>query len=360
MKISKESDFGKIAVFKKDTIDIMSLIASNYCVPTKTIIADYRDNRSMLSYLFDMTSNPYCKASIVLRLTAIDSFYSTNAEYSYFSIEEMAEKIISIGDEKAAADYFYDMVTSQVPCDIRGLFKEKYGIRKNLSEGSQQPSLLSKYAYYQVRKWREKYPLGFPIYDSLACEMYPVLASRLGKGRRNFLSSSEKDPETGSTDNNLEISMYIKALDDTRSVLFSSNNNLFQGYQQFDIQDALLWYMGKLNGGNLSLLMSRKDYTRFIKNLGINALPKTDNIFEERFSDYNRRMYEEYSSTFSNDRIVSKKISTTKDSITKVTYKADVNSMIHYKMTHSANSAFNGLDREEYFKTLLTYYIKYF
>lgn len=114
-------------------------------------------------------------------------------------------------------------------------------------------SLLSKYAYYLLLQHSEKYPLGFPIYDSLALEQYPKLCKRLGlKPRTNI-----KD----------DIDDYIDALDEVRQLLF--DNNQKYTLQQFDLLDAYLWRMGKLDSGNVSLLLSRKEYTQFIENIGL-------------------------------------------------------------------------------------------
>ena len=138
----------------------------------------YTQQRAMINQIFAMTSGTsYNVPSIMLRLTVIDSLYSTNAQYSYFSIEDMANKISGLGDEKAAAEYFYSLVMGEG--DEKHLFSSRYGIRKNCEDGSQQISLMSKYAYYVLIQNPAKYPLGFPIYDSLAIEMYPLVCSKV-------------------------------------------------------------------------------------------------------------------------------------------------------------------------------------
>lgn len=95
--------------------------------------------------------------------------------------------------------------------------------------------------------------LGFPIYDRLAIS-------------KNSINNS---------DDNICIEDYIKALNKLRKVIFSiEKDKLFKDYQQYDILDAYLWRMGKLDGGNYSLLLDRNDYQRFIKNLGLNNSTK--------------------------------------------------------------------------------------
>ena len=251
---------------------IISEELSREVVPLKS--ATYKDQKVLISALFD-SSRGYNSGIIMLRLVVIDSLYSTNASYSYFSFEEMAEKIYNLGSEEDAQRYFYQIAKGDE--DKYNLFKEAYGIQKNLSEGSKQMSLLSKYAYYALYN-QKQYPLGFPIYDRLALDAYPTVCKMLGIEQHTEIAN--------------DICNYVAALDNVRTILFG-NNDLFQGqYQQFDILDAYLWRMGKFSGGNLSLLLGREDYVTFIKNLGLNANPIVGrkNAFYEKDSDYKSRM----------------------------------------------------------------------
>ena len=251
---------------------IISEELSREVVPLKS--ATYKDQKVLISALFD-SSRGYNSGIIMLRLVVIDSLYSTNASYSYFSFEEMAEKIYNLGSEEDAQRYFYQIAKGDE--DKYNLFKEAFGIQKNLSEGSRQMSLLSKYAYYALYN-QKQYPLGFPIYDSLALDAYPIVCKMLGIEQHTEIAN--------------DICNYIAALDNVRTILFG-NDDLFQGqYQQFDILDAYLWRMGKFSGGNLSLLLGREDYVTFIKNLGLNANPIVgrENAFYEKDSEYKSRM----------------------------------------------------------------------
>lgn len=251
---------------------IISEELSREVVPLKS--ATYKDQKVLISALFD-SSRGYNSGIIMLRLVVIDSLYSTNASYSYFSFEEMAEKIYNLGSEEDAQRYFYQIAKGDE--DKYNLFKEAYGIQKNLSEGSKQMSLLSKYAYYALYN-QKQYPLGFPIYDSLALDAYPTVCKMLGIEQHTEIAT--------------DICNYVAALDNVRTILFG-NDDFFQGqYQQFDILDAYLWRMGKFSGGNLSLLLGREDYVTFIKNLGLNANPLVgkENAFYEKDSEYKSRM----------------------------------------------------------------------
>ena len=70
----------------------------------------YVQQRAMINQIFATTSEDnYNTQSIMLRLIVIDSLYSTNAAYSYFSFEEMANAIKGLGNENEVADYFYSI-----------------------------------------------------------------------------------------------------------------------------------------------------------------------------------------------------------------------------------------------------------
>ena len=228
----------------------------------------YTQQRAMINQIFKMTSEDnYNVASIMLRLTVIDSLYSTNAQYSYFSIEDMAKRIyMSLNkSEEEAADYFYSLVTEKNKKDKKKLFSSTYGIRKNCEDGSQQMSLMSKYAYYVLIQNPVKYPLGFPIYDSLAIQMYPRVCEKIG------IDSISKSTISQTIEN------YIMALDKVRATLFAEGD--FEGYQQYDLLDAYLWRMGKVNNGNYSLLLTRGEYKQFVKNLRINNIRNKEDSY---------------------------------------------------------------------------------
>lgn len=260
--------FGKNLIeflnFKIEILEVMRLIAEDINSEKSKDIFTYNQQRAMINRIFQMKE--YDKGAIMLRLTVIDSLYSTNAAYSYFSIEDMAEKILALKTQDKAKSHFDSLVSLNMDTN---LFSGKYGIRKNLAEGSKQPSLMSKYAYYQLLQDPQNYPLGFPIYDSLAIKMYPVVCKAIGitpESKSNITISANADSPN--------ICHYIEALNKLRIALFNGNC-LFYDMQQFDILDAYLWRMGKIDEGNFSLLLSREDYTQFIKNLGLKESAET-------------------------------------------------------------------------------------
>lgn len=72
-------------------------------------------------------------------------------------------------------------------------------------------------------------------------------------------------PQTAQTLQSGSIGEYISALNELREEIFGAGSTaLFCGLQQFDILDAYLWWMGKLEGGNFSLLLTEGEYKMLI------------------------------------------------------------------------------------------------
>lgn len=128
--MAKSSKIELFPKMKKLVQGLLPLLDSQLSVKEVNAELTYIEQR-MINSLFVKNSNLSYMAQVILRLTVIDSLYSTNAAYSYFSIEEMPEKILSLGDEEEAADYFYNIATRKQTGKI--LFEERYGIHKNLT-----------------------------------------------------------------------------------------------------------------------------------------------------------------------------------------------------------------------------------
>ena len=259
--------------------DVMTLLAQTITankgkIDTKGL--PYNNQRAIISRLFDEKrvqgqgqgldlgqGQGYVQDHILLRLVVLNSYYSTNADYSYFSLERLAERIIHETTQFAAKsgklpnDYFYDIVLQNLgkPTTIgKNFFEASYGIKKNGTPGVTLKSLISKYAYYCMMMDTKRYPLGFPIYDRLARESYHKVMKALGL-----------KPQTDQRLKNGSIGEYISALNELREEIFGAGSTaLFCGLQQFDILDAYLWWMGKLEGGNFSLLLTEGEYKMLI------------------------------------------------------------------------------------------------
>ena len=235
---------------KTDVLDVMRKIELHIHAMAGVLAYTYVEQRNMIKCVFNNPAR-YDLSTVMLRLTVIDSLYSTNAAYAYFSIEELAKAILDLGSEEDAKTYFKKIARGKD--DDQNLFGRTYGIRKNTQKGGKLISLVSKYAYYTLL-CDESDALGFPIYDSLAIEMLP----KLGNVLRVSTEFKNKD----------RIKEYVVCLNALREALFGKDTNQrFERLQQFDILDAYLWRIGKLTHGNYSLLFTKKDYETFFENV---------------------------------------------------------------------------------------------
>ena len=161
--------------YQQDALDVMkelcNILTSNTAKPCQQTAAmqnevsvqtGYTQQCVVINDLFRMTGDEkYSLYNIMLRLTVIDSLYSTNARYNHYGIEQLAVAIWNLSSERAASDYFYSIACGGK--DTRKLFSSVYGIRKNLDDGNRLHSLISKYAFYAVRQDPNAYPLGSMI-----------------------------------------------------------------------------------------------------------------------------------------------------------------------------------------------------
>lgn len=264
--------------------EVMALLAQTITANPGEIDLEgipYNNQRSVISKLFSGNGKNQgeeqgsCQSQqehILLRLVVLNSYYSTNAAYSYFSLEELAQRIIDETTafaqmpkaQKLSDNFFYHILLQNINNPSKyvkvkeALFKAPYGIKKDAAPGALLSSLISKYAYYCLLTNTTSYPLGFPIYDSLARESYQKVMKALGLKPNTAQSLViQKNSES--------VGAYIVALNDLRMAIFGKGSTaLFHGLQQFDILDAYLWWLGKLERGNLSLLLTKSEYKMLI------------------------------------------------------------------------------------------------
>lgn len=215
--------------------------------------------------VFENTKNE-TKEDILVRLTLIDSMYSTQMSRRYYALEELAEflAILSEGKQGKLRQKFLDFVKEPEKKlsffnsifkerDEKGelvevkknLFSECYGIGKDGRRKGVAISLISKYAYFET-------DFQFPIYDSIACEMYPLVWCHCGFDKKSMPKLKCYNDE-GNILGDKTIVEYVKAVNVIIEKLESSHLN----YDRFD---RFLWFVGKIRRGNLSLVLSREDY----------------------------------------------------------------------------------------------------
>ena len=144
--------------------------------------------------VFEHTKNE-TKEDILVRLTLIDSMYSTQMSRRYYALDELADFLVKLSDGKQGKlkQMFLDFAkdpekhlslfdfTFKIDKETikKNLFSESYGIGKDGSDKGVAISLISKYAYFETE-------YKFPIYDSIACEMYPMVWHHCGFDKKSM------------------------------------------------------------------------------------------------------------------------------------------------------------------------------
>ena len=91
----------------------------------------------------------------------------------------------------------------------------------------------------------------FPIYDTIACEMYPLVCRKCGFDKCKKMSLTVK--ENGKIQGEQTMIAYVKAINSLIEQLNYKNLN-------YDLLDRFLWFVGKIRRGNLSLILTREEY----------------------------------------------------------------------------------------------------
>lgn len=171
---------------------------------------------------------------VVSRLTLIDSFYSTQINSKrLFGIDDITDKIVEIseGNDEILINKCRDFLKSSSSQDtIKELFEQNYGIHKTGLHAGKAPSLISKYLYYLTN-------YEFPIYDNLAFSSYKKLNA-------HFALSLPDLKE------NFDISYFD---------CFTHLNNI-SNIKNIEKLDNLLWLVGKITQGSLSIIIDKKNY----------------------------------------------------------------------------------------------------
>ena len=211
----------------------------------------FSSDKSAIESIFLMTKNRSLP-DLVLRLTVIDSMYSTQMNRRYYALQELAEKLYCLNQIKPLPTLFREFIEKKrdthlfdgkIGSEKFNLFAEKYGIGKDGSDKGVAVSLISKYAYFETN-------YGFPIYDSIACEMYPRIWKYCGwKDKTPVLTIKDSCQQMVGDDT---IVNFVEAIDELIKRL--------GGNISYDHLDRLLWFVGKIYRGNLSLVLDRKNY----------------------------------------------------------------------------------------------------
>ena len=234
----------------------------------------FSQDKDTIEKLFQATKS-LRKTDIFTRLTVIDSLYSTHMNRRYYGLDELADSLFTLAKEKKTTTKKLFKVFASNPkkelfdfhkagnCKETNLFDEKYGIGKDGRDKGIAISLISKYAYFDTDR-------QFPIYDSIACEMFPLLWKYCGlESKIPKLIIRKKN--TQHIEASATMVAYVEAINTIKSKL--------GGVGSYDYLDRLLWFTGKIKRGNLSLVLSRDQYIQCVEYSRDNHLFKETDEF---------------------------------------------------------------------------------
>ena len=204
---------------------------------------NFSTNKEIIQSIFN--NNKYCfkenKNDILLWLTIIDSFYSTNMSRRYFWLEELAKKILIFEKEGISEKIKNEGIIIFIEEYLNKILdKEEWiwhiWIWKQWNELWHSLSLITKYLYFRTN-------FNFPIYDNLVLNELKI---------NNIKVSLENN------ENN-----YFKILNDFKGEF---NNS-------FDTLDKVLWLSWKIRKWNFWLIFKNKKlYLEFLKELKLYKL----------------------------------------------------------------------------------------
>lgn len=206
----------------------------------------YSSDKQAISELFEKT-NEDTEENILLCLTVIDSMYSTQMNRRYYGLEDLAKAMYTLKEEKKRSlkDMFVELAnssdTSMFDYSGGNLWADSYGIGKDGQDKGAAISLISKYAYFTTK-------YQFPIFDSIVCETLPSLSTYLGMKKPKMKCMDKKQNIIG---------------DDTMKIFIKVINSFVHELSDaisYDSLDRLLWFVGKIRRGNLSLILSKDEY----------------------------------------------------------------------------------------------------
>lgn len=213
----------KIDDFKNDIKLAVKILNEN---------TEYSYCRNLIDKVFK-DNNHYDKKDVYIRLTVIDSLYSTNMSKRLFGISDLAEKIFAIGNDKKINEEI-EKYKKDETSKIDDLLKGTYGIKKDGKEAGHARSLISKYLYFVTNH-------NFPIEDSLVKKNLHKVLKYYG------LDENKK--------NEVLLKQIVKLCNDPSI--------------RFDEFDNFMWLFGKINNGSLSLITDKDKCEKIIGTIDV-------------------------------------------------------------------------------------------
>ena len=217
-----------------------------------------------------------------LRLSIIDSLYSTQMGKRIYGIETIVNSIRNISHSDSKLRYLFINYLDNEDCKDtihKLLFVDIFGYNKKGAGYGVATSLISKYAYFLTN-------YKFPIFDSMVNKVYPIIAEKY----------KIKLPKKISKSKNNNFFQIMKILNKESRI------------NDFDKLDKLLWLYGKIAFGSLSFLLTEQNYIDLVSD--IEFLPNEDGNHKSNTIDDTIRSFiiNNYSSSKFRDIIDRKKI----------------------------------------------------
>jgi len=202
------------------------------CITNKILDwTNYELNKNIISEIFNKQEN-----STLLKLTIIDSFYSTNMSKRYFWLEDLNKFINDILEKED-----YNDSKSFLKNHLKEIVNTKIWIQKNTKKSWHALSLITKYFYFKTN-------FNFPIYDNLIFE------------ELKYYYPNDKIEKYGLK--------YFEKLNELKNDLEWNDN------KKIDNLDKILWLSWKIRKWSFGLIVKDKEEYKEI----INELYKNENI----------------------------------------------------------------------------------
>ncbi|MBR4176885.1 MAG: hypothetical protein IKQ53_05740 [Bacteroidales bacterium] len=210
----------------------------------------YSIDKKVIRRVFNLTDGSRTD-DVMARLALIDGMYSTQMNRRYYPLEDLAGMLVALEKNAPLKNTFMtftkDLDPTQFNINGKGnLWSNGYGVGKDGNPKGAAVSLISKYAYFETG-------YKFPIYDSIACEVLPILWS--------IVMGNDDVPKL--TINNSKQQMMGK---ETIVSFLKAVNMLAEELgadADYDTLDRLMWYTGKMLRGNFSLVFSKEEYVEW-------------------------------------------------------------------------------------------------
>jgi len=213
---------------------------------------DYIKSKNLIYSFFEVKEENLTLEKVKLRLTIIDSIYSTNMSRRLFGINELAKQILDLSESNDSI--LIDKINAFIlnpsnQNEIKTILLKQFGIDKKGNKKGHATSLISKYFYFLLE-------FQFPIYDSLVKDNLPII-------NKNTIQVNSLILKEGQ----------IKYFQDI--IKFNKESQI----NDFNKLDNMCWLFGKIKRGSFSLIIDKIKYLELIEPIDLKN-KKSDKIDE--------------------------------------------------------------------------------